>query len=269
MNLDRLCVHTITTKPLGLGEAIEAYGDAGVPGITVWRDHVAPVGAAEARRMLRESGLQVVSLCRGGFFPAESAQARTEAIEENRRAIGEAAAIGAPLVVLVCGAVPGLPLEVARDQIRAGIEAVLPDAQAAGVKLAVEPLHPMYADTRSAINTMAQANDLVETVGHPSLGIALDVYHTWWDGDLPREIARAGDRIFAFHVCDWMVPTKDFVTDRGLMGEGCIDVPRIRKLVTAAGFDGFAEVEVFSERWWAADQRAYLERIKEAFEDAV
>ena len=155
-DLSRLCVHTITTKPWPLARAIDEYRRAGVAGITVWRQALEAPGVNEAARMLRESGLRVVSLCRGGFFPALTEAARQTAIDDNRRAVDEAAAIGAPLIVLVCGAVPGMPLEEGRAQSAEGIAAVLPHAQAAGVKLSIEPLHPMYADARSgaAIWTM-------------------------------------------------------------------------------------------------------------------
>jgi sugar phosphate isomerase/epimerase len=172
----RLCIHTMTTNPLSLPEAVHAYEAAGVAGISVWRQHVAAVGLRETATLLRNSALDVVSLCRGGFFPATEASERQAAIDENRRAIEEAHAIGAPLVVLVCGAVPGMPLAEARQQIEDGIAAILPDAEAAGVRLGIEPLHPMYADARSAINTIGQAMDIVEHVGSDLVGITVDVY---------------------------------------------------------------------------------------------
>lgn len=268
-DLSRLCVHTMTTKPWSLAQAIDGYRRAGVPAITVWRQHIEPCGAAEAGRMLRDSGLEVVSLCRGGFFPALDAVARQAALDDNRRAIDEAAAIGAPLVVLVCGACPGQPLGESRRQIRDGIEAVLPHAQVCGVKLAIEPLHPMYADTRSAINTLAQANDMAEAVGSSSVGVTVDVYHLWWDPHLEAGIRRAGPRIFSFHVCDWRTPTRDLLNDRGLMGEGCIAIREIRGWVEAAGFQGYIEVEIFSDEYWSGDQAAFLERVKQAYLECV
>jgi len=265
----RLCIHTITTKPWSLKECIEEYTRADVPGITVWRDVLQPLGADVAGQMLRDAGLEVVSLCRGGFFPAETEAARGEAIDDNRRAIDEAAAVGAPLVVLVSGAVPGMPLGEARVFIEEGIAAVLPHAEAAGVKLGIEPLHPMYADSRSAVNTMTQANDIVESLNHPLVGVTVDVYHLWWDPNLQREIRRAGGRIISFHVCDWLSPTRDMLNDRGLMGEGCIDIRQIRAWVEGAGFNGYIEVEIFSNELWCMNQRVYLERIKEAFLKSV
>ena len=263
----KLCVHTITTKPWPIETAIDRFAAHGVKGITVWRDALDGRDVAATGRRIREAGLSVVSLCRGGFFPAETETGRQAAIDDNRRAIDEAAALGAPLVVLVCGAVPRQPLAVSRQQIQAGIEAVLPQAEAAGVKLAVEPLHPMYADSRSAINTMQQANDVCDAIDSPWVGVAVDVYHLWWDPDLEAEIRRCGEagRIFAFHICDWKTPTEDLLNDRGLMGEGCIHIGEIRRWVEAAGFDGFNEVEIFSNRYWAGDQEAFLGKIVEAY----
>ena len=263
----RLCVHTITTKSWSTEQCAERFAAAGVKGITVWRETLEGRKPEKVGEVLRDAGLEIVSLCRGGFFPAADAAARQAAIDENRKAISEAAALGAPLVVLVCGAVPGLPLDEARRQIADGIAAVLDDAAAAGVKLAIEPLHPMYADSRSAINTLRQANDLCEQLDSPWVGVAVDVYHVWWDPDLETQIERAAaaNRLLAFHVCDWKTPTADLLNDRGLMGEGCIDIRRIRGCMERHGFDGFIEVEVFSERYWAMDQDEYLEKIKAAY----
>jgi len=264
-DLSKLCIHTMTTKPWSLAEAIAGYCKAGVAGITVWRQHLEPQGAAAAGRMLHESGLSVVSLCRGGFFPSSTKAGRDKAINDNRRAIDEAAAIGAPLIVLVCGAVPGMPLSEARKQILDGISECLSYAASAGVKLSIEPLHPMYADDRSAVNTLKQANDMANSLNHPNAGVTVDVYHLWWDPHLEREIARAGRNILSFHVCDWRTPTRDILNDRGLMGEGCINIREIRSWVEAAGFDGHVEVEIFSNEYWAADQAQYLEKIKTAY----
>ena len=267
MDLSRLCIHTITTKPWPIETAIERFSAHGVSAMTVWRDALEGRDTAAAGKRIRDSGMDVVSLCRGGFFPAETAAARQEALDDNRRAIDEAAALGAPLVVLVCGAVPGQPLDVSRGQIRDGIEAVLPHAQAAGVKLGIEPLHPLYADSRSAVNTMAQANDIAEKINSPFVGVVVDVYHLWWDPDLEREIRRCGQmgKLFAFHVCDWRTPTEDLLNDRGLMGEGCINIRQIRGWVEEAGFDGYNEVEIFSDRYWAMEQEQFLERIITAY----
>ena len=173
--------------------------------------------------------------------------------------------------MLVVGAVPGLPLDEARKQIADGIAACLPHAEAVGVKLSIEPLHPMYAADKSCINRMAEARAVCERLDHPMLGIAVDVYHVWWDPDLANEIALVGKqgRLFGFHVCDWRVETRHLLTDRGLMGDGCIDLRTIRQQVTDAGFDGLIEVEVFSETYWAKDQTEYLSRVVDAYQRYV
>ena len=267
VDFSRLCVHTITTKPWSIEEATDRYAAAGVKGVTVWRQWLDGRDVAKVGGNLRAAGMEVVSLCRGGFFPAADAAGRLAAIDDNLKAIDEAEALGAPLVVLVCGAAPGQPLEESRNQIADGIAAVLDRAEQAGVKLGIEPLHPMYADTRSAVNTIRQANDMCDRLGSPHLGVVVDVYHLWWDPELNGEIERSGrtGRLLAFHVCDWRTPTEDLLNDRGLMGEGCINVPQIRGWMEAAGFDGFIEVEIFSHRYWAMDQTMFLEDIKHAY----
>ncbi len=268
-DLSRLCVHTITTKPWSIEEAADHYAAAGVSGITVWRDALEGRDIAKTGQMLKERDLSVVSLCRGGFFPSTSAQKRQTAIDDNKAAVDEAAALGAPMVVLVCGADPDQPLSTSRQQIREGIEAVLPHAEANNVVLAIEPLHPMYADTRSAVNTLAQANDMAEIIDSPWVGIAVDVYHLWWDNTLEAEIMRCGrnGNLSAFHICDWKSPTEDMLLDRGLMGEGCINVPEIRGWAEAAGFQGFNEVEIFSDHYWNMDQSEFLKKIVEAYRE--
>lgn len=270
-SLDRLCIHTITTKPWPIETAAAKYAAAGVKGITVWRDALAGRDPQKIGALLRDHGLSVVSLCRGGFFPAQTAAEREKALDDNRRAIAEAQAIGAPHVVLVCGAVPGMPLTEARRQIRDGIAALLPDCAAAGVKLAIEPLHPMYAGDRSAVNTLGQANDMAEELNSPYVGVAVDVYHLWWDPAFEQEIARCGrlGKLFAYHVCDWKTPLQDILLDRGLMGEGCIPLRQIRSWIEATGFNGFNEVEIFSNRHWARDQDEFLRDIVAAYRDHV
>lgn len=258
-DLSRLCIHTITTKPWNIEEAAKNYSANGVKGITVWRDTLSGRNIKQTGEMLRQHSLSVVSLCRGGFFPSKELSKRLAAIEDNRRAIDEAFDLGAKLIVLVCGADPAQALEDSRKQIHDGIAAVIPEAKAAGIKLAIEPLHPMYADSRSAINTLAQANDLAETLNSHWVGVAIDVYHVWWDPRLEKEIERCGKnrKLLAFHVCDWKSPTVDMLNDRGLMGEGCIPVRKIRSWVEAAGFSGFIEVEIFSDSYWRQDQSVF------------
>jgi sugar phosphate isomerase/epimerase len=265
-DFSKLCVHTITTKPWSIETAMEKYAAAGIGGVTVWRQWLEGRDPEKVGDALRAHDLEIVSLCRGGFFPSVSPEGREAAIEDNRLAIREAAALGAPLIVLVCGADPGQSLEDSRRQIADGIAAVLPLAEEHGIRLAIEPLHPMYADDRSAINTLASANEVCDRLDHPLVGIAADVYHIWWDPDLEEQIRLTGekDRLFAFHVCDWKTPTIDFLNDRGLMGEGCINLKGIRALVEATGFSGFNEVEVFSDRWWSKDQDEFLAEIQKS-----
>lgn len=266
-DLSRLAIHTMTTKPWDLETCAEKYSAAGVGGITVWRQWLEGRDPVKAGKMLMRAGLDVVSLCRGGFFPAANGQARGKAIDENLRCIEEAHALGAPMVVLVCGADPTLSLEENRLQIVDGIAACLPEAEDAQVKLAIEPLHPMYAGDRSAVNTLRQANDMCSQLDSPMVGVAVDVYHLWWDQDLEKEIRRCGRNkwLAAFHICDWLTPTQDMLNDRGLMGEGCINIRQIREWVEQTGFSGYNEVEIFSNRWWQEDQDEYLKKIRDAY----
>jgi sugar phosphate isomerase/epimerase len=268
-DLSKLCIHTITTKPWAIEEAAKNYAAAGVKGITVWRDALEGRNIRQTGNLLRDHDLTVVSLCRGGFFPSKDPNKRKAALDDNRKAIEEAAALGTSLIVLVCGADPGQPLEESRKQIQDGIAAVLPEATAAGVRLAIEPLHPMYADTRSAINTLAQANDMAEALNSPYVGVAVDVYHLWWDPSLQQEIQRCGEQgnLMAFHICDWKSPTTDLLLDRGLMGEGCIPIRKIRSWVEATGFTGFNEVEIFSTAYWQEDQSVFLKKIIKAYRE--
>jgi sugar phosphate isomerase/epimerase len=270
--MNRLCIHTMTTKPWSLEDCARHYPAAGVGGITVWRQHLAGHDAKQAGNSLRDAGLQIVSFCRGGFFPAKTAQGLQAAIDDNLLAIEQAHALGSPLIVLVCGAVPGQSLTESRRQITEGIAAVLPTAQQAGITLAIEPLHPMYADDRSAINTMAQSHAVCDALGSPAnLGIAVDVYHVWWDDSLESQLQVAGktNRLSAVHVCDWKTPTTDLLNDRGVMGEGCIPIRQIAAWADQAGYAGFQEVEIFSEKYWAMDQQEYLQRLVAAYHEHV
>jgi len=269
--LSRCAIHTMTHKPWSLAECCAHYAAAGVGGISVWRNVVAPeeggVGLAEAVKIVAASGLAVPAYVRGGFFPAPGNDERQAAVDHNKVMLDEAAALGADQVVLVVGAVPGMPLGEARKQTADGIAACLAHAESVGVKLSIEPLHPMYAGDKSCVNRMAEGREICERLRSPWLGLAVDVYHVWWDPDLDREIELAGEQglLFGFHVCDWRLDTRHMLTDRGLMGDGCIDIPGIRAKVKAAGFNGFHEVEVFSEQYWAIDQREYLNLIVERY----
>lgn len=266
-DLSKLCIHTQTTKPWTLEECIINFASAGVKGISIWRHLLEGKDLDKIKLLLDSNRMDVVSLVRGGFFPSVDPKKRLSAIEDNQLAIEQASALGAPLVVLVCGAEPKQSLESSRQQIKEGITALIPLAEKRKVKLAIEPLHPMYGAEKSAILTLGQANEMCELIDSPWVGIAIDVYHLWWDDQLKNEIIRCGKNknILAFHICDWRVNTIDFLTDRGLMGEGCIDIKKIREWIEAAGFDGYNEVEVFSERLWSGDQKQYLKDIKKSY----
>jgi sugar phosphate isomerase/epimerase len=199
--------------------------------------------------------MTVTGLCRGGMFTAADESGRRAALDDNRRALDEAAEIGALCLILVAGGLPtgSRDIDDARMQVRDALAALLPDARQAGVPLAIEPLHPMFAADRACVNTLAQANDLCDELGS-GVGVAVDVYHVWWDPDLKKEIARAADKILAYHVNDWLVPTTDLLLDRGMMGDGVIDLRTIREMVEAAGYRGHCEVEILSaENWWKRD----------------
>lgn len=266
-NLSRLCLHTITTKPWPIEKAIDAYAASGIKGISVWREAVAGKKPGHIQRLINDAGLQLVSYVRGGFFASTSLDKRRRAIDENKRIIEEAAALGAPLIVLVCGSDPDQTMGASRAQIQAGIEAILPDAEKAGIKLGIEPLHPMYADTRSAVVTLGQANDMAQAIASPLVGVVVDVYHLWWDANLYDEIERCsrGKHLFAYHVCDWRVPTRDFLNDRTIMGHGCIKLREIRTCVEAHGYTGPIEVEIFSDQHWAEDQDQFVQKIIDGY----
>jgi len=263
-----LSINTATVRAQWtLPEIISALARHGIRGISPWRDQVAKTGAKTAAQQVRDAGLTVTGLCRAGMFPAPDRQRRQAALDDNRRAIEEAATLGAQCLVLIAGGLPkdargaivSKDLAGAREMVRDGIGELLDYARGAGVPLAIEPLHPMYAADRACVNTLAQANDLCDELspnGSEGLGIAIDAYHVWWDPDLKAQIERAGahDRLYAYHICDWLVPTVDLLNDRGMMGDGVIDLRLIRSWMEAAGYRGMHEVEIFSaNNWWKRD----------------
>lgn len=260
----RLSLNTVTLRNWTLRECIEGCARHGIRGISPWRDRLAEYGVAQAARHVRDAGLRVSGLCRGGMFQLPGAA------EDNRRAVDEAHALGAESLVMVVGGLPegSKDLRAARARVEDGLAALLPHAKAAGVKLALEPLHPMTCADRSVLSTAAQALDMAERLG-PEVGLALDVYHIWWDPAVAASIARARGRIHAFHVCDWLVPTRDLVFDRGMMGDGVADIPGLRALVEAAGYDGMIEVEILSDAWWSRDPDEVLRVTKERFAACV
>ena len=266
-----LSLNTATTrKQWSLAQAVAGCARHGIRGIAPWRDQLHEMGIQPAAHAIRGNGLTVTGLCRGGMFPAADAAGREAAIDDNLRAVDEAHALGARCLVLVVGGLPEGSKDIAgaREQVRDGIAAILPHARQAGIPLAIEPLHPMYAADRACINTLGQALDLCDALdprNEGGLGVAVDVYHVWWDPQLERQIERAGKaRLLAFHICDWLVPTRDLLNDRGMMGDGVIDLPRIRSWMQHAGYAGFHEVEIFSELdWWRRDPDEVLETCKE------
>ncbi|MEK9740955.1 MAG: sugar phosphate isomerase/epimerase family protein [Flavobacteriaceae bacterium] len=266
-DFSRLCVHSQTTKPWDIDQCISEYSKAGIHKISIWRHLLENKDLNLVKSKLEQHNLEVISLVRGGFFPNISKEKREQALKENIDALYEAQAIGAPLLVLVCGADPKQSLEKNREQITSAIKTLIPIAEQTGVRMAIEPLHPMYAGDKSAVTTLEQANTLAEIINSSWVGVAVDVYHVWWDQYLEQQIKRCGknNHLFAFHICDWLVPTNHMLTDRGLMGEGCIELKKIRSWVEEAGFYGAIEVEVFSERHWNSDQKQYLEKIKKSF----
>jgi len=261
---EALSINTATVrKQAPLDEIIEACARHQIRTICPWRDQVQALGLAQVEAKLRETGIGLSGYCRGGFFPAADAAGLEAALEDNRRAIDEAATLGSPCLVLVVGALPGAltgnaaykDIEKARGQVYDGIEATLEYARRVGMPLAIEPLHPMQAAERACINTLEQALDICDALDPQrsgALGVAVDVYHVWWDPKLSAQIARAGrERLLAFHVCDWLLGTRDLLNDRGMMGDGIIELKKIRGWLEKAGYQGSAEVEIFSETWWS------------------
>jgi len=259
-----LSINTATVrKQWTLEQIIEGCARRGIRAISPWRDQVAAIGLDTTARLLKETGIGLSGYCRGGFFPASTAQGLRDALDDNRRAIDEAKILNAPCTVLVVGALPGAlagkaefkDMGLARSQVHDGIAATMDYAREVGMPLAIEPLHPMQAADRACVNTMEQALDLCDAIDPERtgmLGVAVDAYHVWWDPKLASQIARAGvKRLLAWHVCDWLTPTRDLLSDRGMMGDGVIELRKIRGWMEDAGYAGFAEVEIFSEQdWW-------------------
>jgi sugar phosphate isomerase/epimerase len=261
--VSRLSLNSMTADRWSLPEVVEACAEHGVEWIGPWRHKVAEIGAGDAARLISEAGMKVSSLCRGGFFTADGAD------EDNRRAVEEAAALGTGVLVLVCGPPASTDLAAARAAIERGIERLLPHAIEHGVKLGIEPLHPMMIGERSAIVTLGEATEMAARIGDPHVGVVIDVYHVFWDPHLDEEIARAAGRILGFHVNDWLPATKDTLLERGMMGDGIIDLARIRGLVDAAGYDGPIEVEILNPAVWDLPRAELMGTVIERFERCV
>ncbi|GCF08417.1 sugar phosphate isomerase/epimerase family protein [Dictyobacter arantiisoli] len=249
-NLDRLSLNQATTQHWSVREAIEGCVRAGIPWIGLWRAQVAQTGLAESARIVRDTGIQVSSLCRGGWFPAATAAERQQRIDDNRRAITEAAELHTKVLVLVCGPAPDKDIQAARGMVEDALNILLPFAQQYGISLAIEPLHPMYAADRSVITSLSEANTLVEKFAHPYLGVMIDAFHVWWDADIYEQIKRASGHILGFHVSDWLVPLPDILNGRGMMGDGVIELRKLRTAVDAAAYRGPIEVEIFNPTIW-------------------
>lgn len=253
---ERLSLNTATvSKQWNLRQCIDGCRRHGLGGIAPWRDKLHEAGVDEGARMIKDAGLAVSGLCRGGWYTAEGALTPA-VLDDNKRAVDEAVALGAACLVMVVGGLPKGSRDIAgaRGIVAEGLAKTLDYARGLEMPIAIEPLHPMYAADRACVNTLAQALDLCDDLG-AGIGVAVDVYHVWWDPDLAAQLERAGqDRLLAFHICDWLVPTRDMLTDRGMMGDGVIDLPGIRSMVEASGFKGLNEVEIFSaEDWWTRD----------------
>lgn len=266
MDRSRLSLNQITTERLSLADAIAACKRHGVGNIGIWRYKVAEAGLAEAKSMILDAGLAISGLCRGGMFPAPTDAERQARIDDNLRAIDQAAAVGAELLVLVCGPAPNHDLAGARAMIADGIGAIRSHAHASGVRLGIEPLHPMFAAERSIITTLKEATILAERL---DVWVVVDAFHVWWDHELAIQIRRAGPRIAAFHVSDWLVPLPDLVMGRGMMGDGVIPLRGIREMIDQAGYAGPVEVEIFNRGIWDSDADEVLATVCRRFQEVL
>ena len=279
---DALSINTATVrKQWALDRIIDECARRNIRAISPWRDQVAAVGIARVEHQLRDSGIELSGYCRGGFFPAGDAAGLRAALDDNRRAIDEAKQLDAPCLVLVVGSLPGalngtpayLDIGRARSEVRDGIAATLDYARDQRMPLAIEPLHPMQAAERACINTLEQALDLCDELDpgrSGALGVAVDLYHVWWDPKLAAQIARAGaERLLAYHVCDWLTPTRDLLNDRGMMGDGVIELKKCRRWIEDAGYAGYAEVEIFSDYWWSRPGEEVLDTCIARHQSAV
>jgi sugar phosphate isomerase/epimerase len=268
-DLRRLSFNQITVNSWTLEEAVSGCVRYRIPFIGLWRDKVDQAGLRAAGKLVRESGVVVSSLCRGGGFPAGTPHERQQRIDDNLRAIDEAAELGAPLLVLVCGAMIGRDLDGAREMVMDGIAAIEAHARECGIKLGIEPLHPMYAADRSVIVTLKQAREMAARFPAESVGLLIDVFHVWHDPELYREIEKARGRIFGLHVSDWPVPLPHVLLGRTMMGDGVIELARIRSAVDRAGYAGPIEVEIFNQAVWDQPGDRVVELMQRRFVEYV
>jgi sugar phosphate isomerase/epimerase len=262
-DLARFSVNQMTVRQLSMPGLVDACGRSGVTHVGLWREPVRSYGLEATAKLVRDAGLGVTTLCRGGFLTAADPAERAKALDDNRRAVGEAAALGTDTLVLVSGGLPAdsKDLHGARERIADALAVLGPYAEDHGVKLAIEPLHPMFASDRCVVSTLAQALDLAERFPARQVGVTVDTYHVWWDDTAPAQIARAGagGRIHAFQLADWITPLPEGVLNgRGQIGDGSIDMREWKGYVEAAGYTGAIEVELFNEALWSRDGREVL-----------
>ncbi len=265
----RLSLNQITTSSWSVGEAVEACARQGVPSIALWRHKIQEEGLDACVRKIKDAQLHVSSVCRGGMFPAPTETERKKNIEDNFRAADEAAALHADSLVMVVGGCAGVGIEAAREMVADGIAALVPYAHQLGVRIGLEPLHPMYAADRSVLSTIGHSLQLASPYGANEVGVILDTFHIWWDPRVAELIAQSAGRIYGFHVSDWLVPLPDVLLGRGLMGDGVIDNRKLRLLVEKAGYTGPIEVEIFNRALWDSDPDEVLRMVIERFEKFV
>ncbi len=271
-DVSRLSLNQMTTNRWTLPQAVDACAHAGLGAIGVWREPLAATGTNTAAELIAASGLRVSSLCRGGFLTAAGGASRQVALADNRRAIDEAAALGAACLVMVVGGLPdgSRDLSAARASVADGVAALVPHAQQCGVRLALEPLHPMYCADRAVLSTLAQSLDIAEQFPLEQVGVVVDTFHVWWDPDLLAQIERAGPRIASYQICDWITPLPaDAFLARGMPGDGHIDFGLITSAVAAAGYDGDIEVEIFNREIWDADPDLVLATMIKRYETLI
>lgn len=268
-DLSLLSLNQITVNNWNLREAVEGCVRHNIPAIGLWRNKVAELGLAESRKLLKNSGLHVSSLCRGGFFPADTKEERQAKIADNLQAINEAAMLDAKVLVLVCGGVTKAGVDESRKMIRDGIHEIVEEARKCNIKLGIEPLHPMFAADRSIICSLAEANRLAEQFDAETVGVVVDVFHLWFDAAVYQEIERAGRQILGFHVSDWQVPLPDILLSRAMIGDGVIELKKLRSAIEKAGYKGCIEVEIFNQKIWDADGDETLTLICERFKNVL
>lgn len=271
---DNLNIHQVTFRDRwSFRESIEGMASHGIHQTAVWRDKLHEAGVDESARILRDNGMRVSSICPVGLLTASDQRGFQANLDDNRRAIEEAVTIDAPCLNFLSGGLPpdSKDIDSARAQALEALSILVPEARAAGIRMGIEPLHPMVCSFRAVLCTLEQTNDWCDQLNaNDTVGVVVDTYHIWWDPNMAREITRAGDRICAFHINDWLEDTEDVRLDRGMMGDGVIDIPSIRKMVEDTGYDGPPEVEIFSAKnWWRRDPNEVIRIIKERYQTFV